>query len=293
MLRKFLICLLYCATAGLLFPEETVKIDIALLDKAPIVKYTENRSPVSWNNFNSGKQIRDMGRKLGAEIRYQEQIKKAESPYTSGYPSYKYRAVRIYPDKRAGADVVYIGKYSKVDTFRNLTRIISGYIEEAYGIPMEKADSIAAKICYWNTNHYNDKNYFRVNFEVRIREVFNNRTSNIGLAKSYKNWPGKTRIVIPFKMIKEAVPEVAEPVQPKVEPPPEPAKEPQPAVIQPTVVQPNLQPETDTAPEQDTDTGITSLPLFVLVLIGIAAAALIVLIIFLIKILINKLRRQD
>jgi len=288
MFRKISLCLLLCATASLLFAGETAEIDTPLLDKASAVKYIENHAPVSWHNFNSGKQIRDMGRKLGDEIRYQEQVKQAASPYASGYPSYKYKAVRIYPGKHAGADVLYIGKYAKVDTFKNLIRVVSGYIEKAYGIPMEQADSIAKKVCYWNTNHYNDEAYFRTVFEVRIREVFSNRTSVIGLAKSYKNWPGKTRIVIPFTLIRESAPQASVPAVPEIQ---QPVPEPQTAQP-PVVVQPELQPETDTAPEIPSSSETGSLPPVVLILLGILAAALIVLIIFIVRIVRDKKKHE-
>src|SRR5574344_594632 len=82
---------------------------------------------------------------------------------------------------------------------------------------MDKADEIAVKVCYWNTNHYDDRAYFKENFQPRVSAVFANRTKIMGLARSYKNWPGKTRLVVPFVLIKESVPEAVEPVQPPAE----------------------------------------------------------------------------
>ena len=161
-----------------------------------------------------------MGRRLGAEAKYQAEVNKSAFPFSSGQPDYKYKASRVFPGKKAGADVIYIGRLSKVCTFKNLNRVISGYIERAYGISMEQADQVALKVCYWNTNHYNDRAYFTKNFEHRVVEVFENRTKNIGLARSYKNWH-PARIVIPFVLVQEAAPQALEPVAPAPEPEPE------------------------------------------------------------------------
>ena len=75
---------------------------------------------------------------------------------------------------------------------------ISGYIEAAYGLPLNEADTVAQKVCWWNTNHYDDRNYFTKHFNARILESFSDETAVIGLADSYKNWAGHARIVIPF-----------------------------------------------------------------------------------------------
>jgi len=285
MLKKLSLVVLLCAAMGTLFAAETstAEVDTSLLDKAKAEKYIDNKSPVSWRLFNTGKQIRDMGRKVGAEVRYQAEVNKTEFPFSSGYPAYKYKAARVFPGDKAGADILYIGRLSKVDTFKNLNRVVSGYIEAAYNIPMEKADIIAQKVCYWNTNHYNDRAYFTQNFQHRVVEVFSNRTKIIGLARSYKNWPGKTRIVIPFVLIKETVPEAVEPAAPAPAPAPEPAP----------VVTPQPEQAPIDTPDEPAKAGLFGLPLIALIIIGIIAVALIALIVFLIKYAVDKKRNNS
>lgn len=203
-----------CAASG------SASVDMDMLSKATREKYVEDFSHVAWKNFNTGKQIRDMGRRLGAEVRYQAEVNKTDYPFSSGYPDYKYKASRVYgTGKKSGADVLYVGRRARVGTFKNLNRVVSGYIERAYGISMAQADQIALKVCYWNTNHYNDSAYFKKNFDARVSDVFKNRTKRMGLARSYKEWQ-PTRIVIPFVLVKEVVPEAVEPAKPKEEPKP-------------------------------------------------------------------------
>ena len=204
-------------SANLFAQNASATVDMDFLSKAKRETYIEDNSAVSRKDYNTGKQIRDMGRRLGAEVRYQSEVNKALYPFSSGYPDYKYKASRVYPGKKAGADVIYLGRLSRLGTFKNLNRVVSGYIEKAYGVSMEQADQIAMKVCYWNTNHYEDKAYFRSNFEPRVLEVFENRTKTIGLAPSYKNWPGNARIVIPFTIVKEIVPDAIELATPKTE----------------------------------------------------------------------------
>jgi hypothetical protein len=263
--------MLLCAVAGFYgFAADSVELDTSLLDKAYAETYIDNKSAVSWKDYDSGKQIRDMGRRLGSEIKYQEQVNKAVSPYASGFPALKYKVVRIYPGEKAGADVLYIAKNAEVNTIKNLRRIVSGYIEKAYDIPMDKADTIAIKVCYWNTNHYNDLAFFRSTFQGRVLDVFANRTKIMGLARSYKNWPGKTRLVIPFVLIKEVVPQAVEPT------PVAPAVSEEKPAVQEVIPQPA---ESSPAPEQpakNSHVSPVSVILIILFFIAILILAVIV-----------------
>ena len=196
MLKKLSVIVSVLISAGSLF---AVQIDTALLDTATRPDYIEDTSPVPKNEFNTAKQIRDMGRRLGGSIKRQDAQHKSDELYASGAPSKKYRAHRVpSSDSLPGADIIYIAPNAKVGTIKALTFIVSGYIEAAYGLPLNEADTVAQKVCWWNTNHYDDRNYFTKHFNARILESFSDETAVIGLADSYKNWAGHARIVIPF-----------------------------------------------------------------------------------------------
>ena len=201
MLKKLSVIVSVLISAGSLF---AVQIDTALLDTATRPDYIEDTSPVPKNEFNSAKQIRDMGRRLGGSIKRQDAQHKSGELYASGAPSKKYRAHRVpSSDSLPGADIIYIAPNAKVGTIKALAFIISGYIEAAYDLPLNEADTLAQKVCWWNTNHYDDRNYFTKHFNARILESFSDETAVIGLADSYKNWGGHARIVIPFEKIKD------------------------------------------------------------------------------------------
>ena len=196
MLRKLFVIVSALISVGSLF---AVQIDTALLDTAKRVDYIEDTSPVPKNEFNTAKQIRDMGRRLGGSIKRQDAQHKDGELYASGAPSKKYRARRIpSSDSLPGADIIYIAPNAKVGTIKALAFIVSGYIEAAYDFPVSEADALAQKVCWWNTNRYDDRNYFTKHFNARILESFSDETAVIGLADSYKNWAGHARIVIPF-----------------------------------------------------------------------------------------------
>ena len=217
MYKKLTLVLPLVFFAGML---SAVEIDTKLLDKAKKVRFIEDKTPVSRREYSTGKQIRDTGRMLGKEIRHQEKVQKKAVPYVTGAPSYKYKAMRIYSsDTKAGADVIFISKTAEVTTTKGLFRIVSGYIEAAYGIPMEQADKIAVKVCWWNNNHYDENDYFAENFNSAVLAAFSNETTAAGLAASYKYWPGKTRIIIPFLFVKQEVPAAVEPVPAAAEQP--------------------------------------------------------------------------
>lgn len=280
----FTTCLLFLSSVFAFADDAAAAVDMDFLSKAKRETYIEDTSDVSWKNYNTGKQIRDMGRRLGAEVRFQAEENKSPYPFSSGYPDYKYKAARVFPGNKAGADVVYIGRRARVGTFKNLNRVLSGYIEKAYGVSMEQADQIALKVCYWNTNHYNDRAYFSTRFEHRVLEVFENRTKTLGLARSYKNWPGNARVVIPFTIVKEIVPEAVEPVaaepEPEVEAPARPdfsyeyteEAEPEPEPVRPAVT-------SNTVKKEPAKKGLFQSPLL-FALLGAAVLLLAVLIIF-------------
>ncbi len=265
MWKKITLGLLLAFTVHALF---AVEIDTSLLDEAKKVRYIEDKSPVSWRHYNTGKQIRDMGRFLGKGIRYQEQTQKDPEPYVSGAPSYKYSAMRVYSsDDMAGADILYIGKTADVTTTKCLFRIVSGYIEKAYDIPMEQADTIAEKVCWWNNNHYGEKDYFTAHFNPKVLDAFGDRTTVIGLAASYKYWTGKTRIVIPFVFVKKEAPAVTEPA--------------------PAVEKNMPMPETPAKTQQTEQPVKGNMPANYRILFGILIAAAVLLIILLIKVILG------
>lgn len=179
----------------------SVTLDTELLASAKKVSYIEDTSPVSKAEYNTREEIKNIGRLLAGTILRQEKNGSASPLYAYGEPAKKYRVSRVYESELLpGSDVLYLAPNAKVTTAKALFLIVSGYIEKAFSLSEESADLLAKKICYWNTNHYDERNYFEGRFSANVMKAFAGETAVIGLADSYKNWAGHARIVIPFQL---------------------------------------------------------------------------------------------
>lgn len=94
------------------------------------------------------------------------------------------------------ADIIYIGKEATVDHVDNLRRIISAYLSSAYGYSSKDADTLAVFVTVYNAVYRGNTGYF----QSKYKDVVMNNLSaaNCGLSTNYKDWPGKSEIVIPL-----------------------------------------------------------------------------------------------
>lgn len=185
-----------------------VTLDRDLINSAKKVSYIEDTSPVPKSEYNTREEIKNMGRRLARTVLRLEKQKSLSPIYAYGEPDKKYRVSRVYESELLpGSDVLYLAPNAKVTTAKALFFIVSGYLEEAFSLSEKTSDSLAEKICYWNTNHYDEKNYFAGRFSPDVINAFAGETAVIGLADSYKNWAGHTRIIIPFTLTHKTVKE--------------------------------------------------------------------------------------
>jgi len=142
--------------------------------------------------INSIKEIKGIGSVLGKTVS-SDITKSAVSGAKNRY--YVIHAV----DETSGkldADILFLGENASVDHIDNLRRIISGYLTEAYGYSEKDADTLAVFITVYNA-------VYRGNFDVfssKYKDVVlrNLSKDNCGLSVNYKDWPGKSEIVIPL-----------------------------------------------------------------------------------------------
>jgi hypothetical protein len=201
-IKKFVFMELLCLIAfGIVFigasKEADLDSDVFKFDDTPT--YEEWKGTYSPEEINTRIQIYDIGRRLGRGISYQERVEDDPFPFVKGNPAYKYSAARIYGSEKRGADVIYIGKTASVDTIKCLRMIVSGYLQQAFSMDEENADKIALTAIYWNTSVYGKKDFFNEVFDERVLSVFDDRTKDIGLSSNFRDWPGKTKIVIPHQ----------------------------------------------------------------------------------------------
>lgn len=98
------------------------------------------------------------------------------------------------------ADILIIGKDATVDHIRNLRHIIASYLSSAYGYTESDSETIANFITVYNAVYRGNLDSFKEKYKNIVIKNLSNE--NVGLAINYKDWPGKSEIVIPLSDIK-------------------------------------------------------------------------------------------
>ncbi len=107
-----------------------------------------------------------------------------------------YHIIGPVTEKGLDADIISIDKNARVDHIKNVRRIISGYLMEAYGYSDIDASAIAVFVTLYNAVFRGNITYFRDRYKREVLEYLSNE--NAGISLKYYEWPGKTRLVIPL-----------------------------------------------------------------------------------------------
>ena len=185
------------------FGQESINIDTDYVNSSKAASYKEWTGGYAPHEINTAEQIKDIGRRLGRGIKYQESVQNDPNPYNKGNPAYKYSSARIYGNDKRGADVILIGKTATVDTIKCLKMILRGYLEAAFGYSDMDARAVAENICYWNSNNYNNTEMFGTKFENALMTVFDGYYKNAGLSESYTDWK-ESILIIPHAFVETA-----------------------------------------------------------------------------------------
>lgn len=127
------------------------------------------------------------------------QIKKDITKPANSISSNKYQVIHAVDPNETGkldADIIFIGFEATVDHITNLRRIISSYLCETYGYSQNDSDTLAVFITVYNAVYRSDFNSFNEKYKTVVMK--NLSTENCGLSVNYKDWPGKSEIVIPL-----------------------------------------------------------------------------------------------
>ncbi|MFP4562635.1 MAG: P83/100 family protein [Spirochaetia bacterium] len=159
------------------------------LDVAESEILSEEIRPVEFENYtgpheiiNTVEEIVGIGRRLAA-----------------GRYGIKYRIIRaVDPEAEEGldADILVIDESARVDHIRNVRRILSGYLQESYDYGPSDAMVLAEFITYYNAIHRADMEYIGGKYTQLV--VSSLVPEKAGIARSYRDWPGKTMILIPL-----------------------------------------------------------------------------------------------
>ncbi len=137
--------------------------------------------------------IKGIGNQMGTIIA----DKLSESTSTS--KNSKYFVVHAVDESESGkldADILFIGQDATVDHINNLRRIISAYLSSAYNYSEEDADTLSVFITVYNAVYRNNIENFKSKYKNIV--IDNLSADNCGLSINYKEWPGKSEIVIPL-----------------------------------------------------------------------------------------------
>ena len=142
--------------------------------------------------------IKSIGSGLGTQI--------AKDPVKSSATSKnaKYYVVHAVDENESGkldADILYIGSDATVDHVDNLRRIIAAYLTSAYGYSEKDSETLSVFITVYNAVYRGKIDTFKSKYKNVVIE--NLSTENCGLSVNYKDWPGKSEIVIPLYDVKE------------------------------------------------------------------------------------------
>lgn len=129
-------------------------------------------------------------------------VSKSLTSQTSTGNAAKYYVVHAVDDTKGklDADIIFIGKDATVDHVNNLRRIISAYLSSAYGYSEKDADTLAVFVTVYNAVYRGNMGYFQSKYKDVV--IKNLSSANCGLSTTYKDWPGKSEIVIPLFDVK-------------------------------------------------------------------------------------------
>lgn len=146
---------------------------------------------------NTASQIAGIGSEMAATV-----AKSPESFLTAG-SSIRYQIIHAVDSSEQGkldADIFVIGSSSTIDHIKNVRRIIAAYLVNAYGYSQADADTIATFVTVYNAVYRTNLSYFSSKYKKIVTD--NLSQEKAGIALSYREWPGKTQIVIPLADLK-------------------------------------------------------------------------------------------
>ncbi len=106
---------------------------------------------------------------------------------------------RIQPsaDGKLGADIITLGDSNSYDHINSVARIIESYVEAGFQYKAGGSSTLAQYALYYNAAHRKDLKFFAGKYS---EEVIKSLTADkVGIDLNYRNWPGKTQIVIPIE----------------------------------------------------------------------------------------------
>lgn len=183
---------------ALIIPVFSIEVDKKELQSA------ENTDSIVFINYtgpysviNTIEQIKGIGRDLSPAVNSDS----IETPGSFGNPQLYYviHAVDSNIKEKLDADILILGEKSSVDHIKNLRRIISAYLESAYGYSQTDADTLSVFITVYNAVYRSKMDIFTAKYKTVVTKHL--VSEKAGLSVNYEDWPGKTQIIIPLSTL--------------------------------------------------------------------------------------------
>ncbi|TGL11455.1 P83/100 family protein [Leptospira meyeri] len=106
---------------------------------------------------------------------------------------------RVLPgaDGKLGADILILSETQSFDHVNSIARIIASYVEKSFQYKVGNAETLAQYILYYNATHRKDSKFFTKKYTEGV--IAATSPDKLGIDTVYKNWPGKTQIIIPIE----------------------------------------------------------------------------------------------
>ena len=114
-------------------------------------------------------------------------------------PAAKYtliHAIDMQTQTGLAADILLLNETAGVDHIRNLRRIITGYLEAAYGYTRADAETIATFVTIYNAVYRKQLDNFTAKYKDIVLQYLS--AEKVGLSTNWQDWAGNTQIVIPL-----------------------------------------------------------------------------------------------
>ena len=179
----------FCAAAAA-FSLEVNKTELQSADMDTVV-FENYAGP--YDVINTIAEIRAIGSRLAPPI-----ARNPDRPVNSGDPARYYVIHAVDPSEsgKLDADIFIIGPGAGVDHINNVRRIIGAYLEAAYDYSRADADTIATFVTVYNAVYRGNLDAYRAKYKDAVTK--NLTADKAGIALTYREWAGKTQIVIPL-----------------------------------------------------------------------------------------------
>jgi len=111
----------------------------------------------------------------------------------------KYTVIRAFQPSettRLSADIIIPGARAQIDDIRNVHRIVAGYLAAAFGYDSSQASRLAVLVTKYNAAYRGNLAALSQRYTPLVMSYLT--AENAGIALSYAEWPGKTRLIVPL-----------------------------------------------------------------------------------------------